>query len=196
MRIRRNFLVILIIFITILICCEKRTQSTTGSLFLSNNFYHDSLTWNVKLLPPFDIGSSPFTISKLNNLRSYLVSPDWKKQSVLQSFQGKDMSFNINFIEPGLYHVIIYSAIAYNNTTKDVYVYNGETLYAEYIPDFINRYSYKPIFISNVRISADSISFIPLDNLFEMQRYLTDNMETDYREIVYSEWQNNIRQKE
>ena len=201
MRNRSYLIAIFMVLTTIFICCDNRIPSTTGAFLLSNNFYRDSLTWNVSLLTPFEIDTT--TISKPNNHRQYLLDPDGHfpdRASIVKSFQFTAISSVIDSIEPSTYHVWIQCQIAYNQTNIDstAYVEKGETLYA--VPDFINpSFVYKPILISNVRISADSSSHIIIDSLLELKESMNDDIlpiDIYYREIVYYEWNNIIRQKD
>ena len=174
----------------------NRVPSITGVLLCSNELKQDTLNWNVGLYQPFDL-TKELMFNEMGG-QDYVfldgISKEKLKELFIKNVKSFGISIYIDSIQPGNYHILINSSLIYHPQSSRVAInFKGETIQE----DFINPYIYKPIFISNVRISADSISQIKIDSLLEWAKprdtYLLD---LDYFKVVYSEWDKVIFRKE
>ncbi len=183
---------------------SNRIPSTTGALKCVDlsEYRNDSLVWRVNLLQPFEIDKELLDSFKPEGSRTYLyVLDNWiyDQDSVLFGFNSIDTLLATDSVKPGNYHVLIFSQKYYKPKSYETTVYNGDTLIVGRIDDYKFQTFYKPILVSNVRISTDSISQINVDFFLEVKRRymgdMWDRMEPKFDEIVYSEWDGTIFSK-
>ena len=152
---------------------SDRIPSTTGALKCVDLSEHrnDSLYWRVNLLQPFEIKNEFVTNYKYHSGRQYFLDFDnsiYNKDSILHNFKATDTIFKADSVQPGNYHVLISSQKYYKPEYVDSMIYDGKKVYATRADDYKFQTFYKSILISNVRISADSISQIDVDFLLEL----------------------------